>query len=67
MRPDGVAPCYIVFIYAGLGEKDKAFEWLNKGFEVRDDWFVGLKPSPMFDSLCSDPRFEVLLKKTGFD
>jgi serine/threonine protein kinase/Tfp pilus assembly protein PilF len=62
-----VAPCYIAFIYAGLGEKDKAFEWLDKGYEVRDDWFVGLKTSPLFDSLRSDPRFKVLLEKISSD
>ncbi len=62
-----VAPCYIVFIYAGLGEKDKAFEWLDRGYEVRDDWFDVLKASPMFDGLRSDPRFEQMLKKTGSD
>ena len=62
-----VAPCYIVFIYIGLGQKDQAFEWLEKAYEVRDDWFVGLKTSPLFDGLRSDPRFKALLEKISSD
>ena len=61
-----VAPCYIVFIYMGLGQKDQAFEWLEKAYEERDDWFIGLKASPMFDGLRSDPRFQDLLDRVNF-
>ena len=49
-------------IYAGLGEKDKAFEWLEKGYEDRS---IGthIKVDPIFDPLRSDPRFADLLRR----
>jgi serine/threonine protein kinase/Flp pilus assembly protein TadD len=48
-------------IYAGLGEKDKAFEWLEKGYEDRST--VGITVQPPFDPLRSDPRFADLLRR----
>jgi len=62
-----VAPCYIVFIYIGLRQHDKAFEWLQKAIDVRDDWLPGLKVTPMFDGLRTDPRFKALLKKMDLE
>jgi TolB-like protein/Tfp pilus assembly protein PilF len=59
-------PTNIVFIYIGLGEKDKAFEWLEKSYEQRGSWLIHLKVDPMFDSLRSDPRFQDLLEKMNF-
>ena len=51
-------------VYAGLGEKNKAFEWLEKDFESRADmgnirWEFGYEP------LRNDPRFKDLLKRMG--
>jgi tetratricopeptide (TPR) repeat protein len=50
-------------IYAGLGEKDKAFEWLEKGYEERSLAFGDIKVDPAFDPLRSDPRFADLLRR----
>jgi serine/threonine protein kinase/tetratricopeptide (TPR) repeat protein len=47
-------------IYVGLGEKDKAFEWLEKGYVDRS--IYGIKVYP-FDPLRSDPRFADLLRR----
>ena len=47
-------------------QKEQAFEWLEKAYEERDDWFIGLKVSPMFDGLRSDPRFQDLLERMNF-
>jgi TolB-like protein/Tfp pilus assembly protein PilF len=53
-------------IYAGLGEKDKAFEWLEKAYEDRSIVNTGfIKTSPIFDPLRSDPRFADLLRRTN--
>ena len=49
-------------IYAGLGEKDKAFEWLEKGYEDRSHR-LRIKVDPPFDPLRSDPRFADLLRR----
>jgi serine/threonine protein kinase/tetratricopeptide (TPR) repeat protein len=48
-------------ICAGLGEKDKAFEWLQKAYEER--FIIAIKVNQAFDSLRSDPRFADLLRR----
>jgi len=64
-----VSPYSIATIYIGLGEKDRAFEWLQKAYEDRSVWLIHLhlKVDPRLDSLRSDPRFTVLLKKMGLE
>lgn len=52
--------------YAALGEKDRAFQWLDKGFEHRDFFLTELKTDPYFDPLRSDPRFQQLLDRMKF-
>jgi serine/threonine protein kinase/tetratricopeptide (TPR) repeat protein len=50
--------------YAALGEKDKAFEWLEKGYEDHSIGAIkGLAQAPLFDPLRSDPRFADLLRR----
>jgi hypothetical protein len=53
-------------VYAQLGNKDKAFEWLNKAVADRDRAVVLTKAEPQSDKLRSDPRFAEILKKVGF-
>jgi eukaryotic-like serine/threonine-protein kinase len=48
-------------IYAALGEKNKAFEWLEKGYEDRS--ISTIKADPFLDPLRSDPRFADLLRR----
>jgi tetratricopeptide (TPR) repeat protein len=48
-------------VYSGLGEKDKAFDWLEKGYEERS--LGPIKIEPIFDPLRSDPRFQDLLRR----
>jgi serine/threonine-protein kinase len=55
----------IARIYLGLGDRDKAFEWLRKGIDERSYWIVFLKMDPVYDSIRSDPQFQQLLKRTG--
>lgn len=58
-------PYFIALIYAGLGEKDTAFTWLEKVFAERSADLTVLKAEPMFDPLRSDPRFQDLLRRVG--
>ena len=55
----------IALIYAGLGEKDQAFAWLEKGYEEHAFQLQWLKVEPRWDSLRSDPRFADLLRRIG--
>jgi eukaryotic-like serine/threonine-protein kinase len=51
-------------IYTGLGDKDRAFEYLNKAFD--EGFPLGhLAIRPMFDSLRSDRRYHTLLRRSG--
>jgi serine/threonine protein kinase/Tfp pilus assembly protein PilF len=61
-----VSSLHKALIYAGLGEKDQAFEYLYKAYDERESWMVSLKVAPYMDTLRSDPRYEALIKKMGF-
>ena len=56
-------PFDIASFYAAAGGKDKAVEWLEKGFEVRDPVMPYIGCYPGFDDLHPDPRFQELLRK----
>lgn len=58
-----VSPYLIAIMYVGLGDKEKAFEWLEKAYEDRADLLVYLKVEPKVDALRSDPRFQDLLRR----
>jgi DNA-binding winged helix-turn-helix (wHTH) protein/TolB-like protein len=60
-----VSPYTVATIYAGLGERDQAFKWLDKAFEERDIWLMNLRVDPLFKSLRSDHRFSELLGRIG--
>src|SRR5262249_36580420 len=57
---------YSALVYAALNDKDRAFEWLEKGFKVKDIFLLFLKVEPEWDGLRDDPRFADLLKRIGF-
>jgi len=46
-----VAPTNFAKVYIGLGDKDQAFAWLEKGYQQHDFWLTFLKGDPIFDSL----------------
>lgn len=60
-----VSPVAIARIYAGLGEKERGFEWLQKAYEDRSDHLLWLGVDPTFDSLRADQRFAELLRRVG--
>jgi len=54
---------HIAAVYAALGDKDEAFQWLEKAYQRKDWALVQIKVGPVFDSLRSDARFSDLLKR----
>jgi DNA-binding winged helix-turn-helix (wHTH) protein/TolB-like protein/Tfp pilus assembly protein PilF len=52
-----VSPYTVAAIYAGLGDKDQAFKWLDTAVESRDIWLMNLKVDPLFAKLRSERRF----------
>jgi serine/threonine protein kinase len=55
----------IATLYAGLGEKDEAFHWLNAAYEERDYQIESLRTDFRLDPVRSDPRFAELVRKVG--
>jgi serine/threonine protein kinase/tetratricopeptide (TPR) repeat protein len=53
-------------VYVGLGDKDKAFTWLEKDFQSRNVTMPGFLYFPPLDSLRDDPRFKELVRRIGF-
>jgi tetratricopeptide (TPR) repeat protein len=53
----------IAVIYAGLGDMDQAFGWLDKAVEQHSFWLSWLKLDPRPDPVRSDPRFSYLLQR----
>ena len=55
----------LAVVYVGLGQKDQAFEQLEKAYEDRFYRLVYLGVDPLFDPLRSDVRFKDLLRRIG--
>jgi eukaryotic-like serine/threonine-protein kinase len=61
-----VAPYNVAVVYAGLGEKDQAFAWLDRAYKDRSYYLaVYLTTDARMDSLRSDPRFGELQRRVG--
>ncbi len=66
LAKQGVSIAYgISLIYYQLGEKDRAFEWMERSYQDREIWLQGLAFDPLCDDVRSDPRGQALLKKMG--
>lgn len=55
----------IARLYADMGNKEQAFQWLNTAYQEHDWLLMGLKTHFPFDPLRSDPRFAELIRKVG--
>ena len=55
----------VAIVYNGLGDKNKALEWLERACEERDMDVQYVKVDPLLDNLRSEPRFKALLHKMG--
>ena len=60
-----VPSLYIAMIYTGLGDKDQAFQWLDKAYDERCEYLVYLPSEPLADPLRGDARFTQLLRRLG--
>ena len=55
----------VAVIYTGLGEKEKAFEWLEKAYTEHNEYLNYLLVDPRFDKLRKDARYDSLLRRIG--
>jgi len=57
--------CAIAMVYAGLGEVNEAFRWLERAIEEHDVHLSSLPADAKWDVLRSDRRFAEVLRRCG--
>ncbi len=62
-RTQYVPSYWIALVHVGLGDRNRAFAWLDRARRERSSWLAWVKVEPRFDSLRSDPRFGRLLRQ----
>lgn len=60
-----VSPYGLAQIYGALGDRESAFQWLEKSYLDRSVWMTYLDVDPIFDTLHTDRRFQDLLRRVG--
>ncbi|HJQ68737.1 MAG TPA: protein kinase [Blastocatellia bacterium] len=60
-----LSPYHIAAVYACLGDKDEAFEWLKKTVDEQGDFLNYAKADPKLTSLRTDPRYGELMRRIG--
>ena len=60
-----VSPYSVAAIYALLGDKDAAFEWLEKAYSDGAYGILFLKSTPEWDGFRSEPRFQDVMRRVG--
>jgi eukaryotic-like serine/threonine-protein kinase len=65
-RKSYVPAYYFVLVYTGLGEKDRAFEWLERAYQERSTVLAYLRLDPRLAPLRGDPRYADLVRRIGF-
>jgi TolB-like protein/Flp pilus assembly protein TadD len=64
IRHNGASwPSEIARVYAFRGEKVRAFEWLDRAYELRDEDLYVIKDDPLFRNLEGEPRFTAFLRR----
>ncbi|HEY0457704.1 MAG TPA: winged helix-turn-helix domain-containing protein [Pyrinomonadaceae bacterium] len=65
-RGEYVPALNVAWIYSALGDKDQAFEWLNKAIDEGEDRLLYMVSEPELDGLRDDPRFPEMVRRIGF-
>lgn len=60
-----VSPYDIAIVYAGLGKREKALEWLNRAYEDHSYFMSWLQIDPRLKELRLDPQFVALVRQVG--
>jgi len=58
-------PCDIASVYTGLGDQDRALDWLEKAYQARDLSMREIRMNPAWTPLRDNPRFRQLVEKIG--
>lgn len=60
-----IPPFSLALLYLGLGDREKALDWLNRARQDRSTYLIYAKVAPLLDPLRSDQRFSLLLGNMG--
>jgi TolB-like protein/Tfp pilus assembly protein PilF len=66
-KQEPVSPFFFALVYAGLNDKEKALEWLQKAFEEKSGSVRYLKMEPRLQNLRNEPGYIALMKKIGLE
>ncbi|HKC35594.1 MAG TPA: hypothetical protein VKB95_06010, partial [Chitinophagaceae bacterium] len=66
-KTEHVSPFFFALVYAGLNDKEKALEWLEKACEEKSGSVRYLKMEPRLQNLRNEPRYIALMKKIGLE
>jgi serine/threonine-protein kinase len=61
-----VNPYAFAVLYARLGDKEHALDWLERSADEHCAWIVLLRSDPVFDLLRNEPRYEALIKRIDY-
>jgi serine/threonine protein kinase/Tfp pilus assembly protein PilF len=62
-----VRPFSFAWVYLGLGDIERCFDWVEKAIDERDPWLLYFHIDPAYDPLRSHPRFQALLRKMNLE
>ena len=62
-----IAPTTFAWVYLSLHQVDRAFEWLDRAVDARDQFMMPIKSYAFLDPLRSDPRYVALVRKMKLD
>ena len=60
-----VSPVFLALVHVGLGDNDRAFQWLEEAVSVRSTPLAYLKFDPEWNPIRDDPRFAQLISRIG--
>jgi tetratricopeptide (TPR) repeat protein len=60
-----ISPLCQAIVYMGTGDRDRAFEWLERARKENDPWLTENSSDLVFEPLRSDPRWQALKKRLG--
>ena len=62
-----VPPYHIAVLYNNVGDKERALDWLEKGYEIRDPKMPFLKTDVrIWKNVQDDPHFKDIMRRVGF-
>ena len=62
-----VSPVDLAVVYLGIGDKEKALDWIERAIDERRGWAAYLRVHPVVDSLRDEPRFNQLIERMTYE